>query len=348
MSYAVASESMTLLKNKNNTLPFAKTDKIFVCGPAANSLNLLNGAWTHTWQGVDTAYNNPGKLTILQALRQNFGKNNVFYAKGSNLDSLIDVKNCIKQAKKADKIVICLGEKPCTEGVGNIDNLDLPLAQRTLVLELSKLNKPIVLVCNFNRPRIIHDIVPKVDAILYAYLSGDEGGRAIADCLDGTVNPSGKLPFTYPKAANDLVHYDHKTTEEADVDFSMNAYRPEFDFGYGLSYSSFSYSPMTLSKDVLLDGSKIEISVTITNNSSQKGSEVVQLYYKDLVASITPCAKKLTGFEKISLNAGESKTVKFIVNKNDFSFIDKNLNRITEAGEIELQIGKDRKVITVK
>ena len=347
-SYVAASEAITLLKNKNNTLPLAKNSKILVCGAAANSLNLLNGAWTHTWQGVDTAYNNPNKLTILQALRQNFGVNNVLYAKGSSLDSLIDLKNCIRQAKKADKIVICLGEKPCTEMVGNIDNLDLPAAQRDLVLALSKLGKPIILVCNFNRPRIIHDIVPKADAILYAYLSGDEGGRAIADCLDGTVNPSGKLPFTYPKASNDLVHYDHKTTEEADIDFSMNGYRPEFDFGFGLSYATFAYASMRISSNFLADGEEITVSVTVTNSSARKGSEVVQLYYKDLVAAITPAAKKLCGFQKVSLNANETKTIAFKINKNDFSFIDKKLNRITEAGEIELQIGGQKKVVTVR
>ena len=272
----------------------------------------------------------------------------MLYAKGSSLDSLLDLKNCLKQAKKCDKIIVCLGEKPCTEGVGNIDNLDLPLAQRTLVLELSKLGKPIILVCNFNRPRIIHDIVPKADAILYAYLSGDEGGRAIADCIDGTVNPSGKLPFTYPKASNDLVHYDHKTTEEADVDFSMNAYRPEFDFGTGLSYSTFAYSPMKVSKTTLSDGEQIEITVTVTNTSNRKGSEVVQLYYKDLVASITPSAKKLTGFEKITLGVNEAKTVKFVLNRQSFSFINKNLQRVTEAGEIELQIGGQKEMIMVR
>lgn len=348
VNYATASESITLLKNKNNVLPLqSKTEKILVCGAAANSLNLLNGAWTHTWQGVDTSYNNKGKLTILQALRQNFAPKNILYAPGSGLDSLNDLKSCLKQAKKADKIIICLGEKPCTEGVGNIDDLSLPKAQQTLVAELSKLHKPIILVCAFNRPRIIHDIVPLADAILYAYLPGDEGGRAIADCLNGTINPSGKLPFTYPKATNDLVHYDHKTTEEADVDFSMNAYRPEFDFGFGLSYSSFEYAPIKLSKTTLADSETLELTVSITNKSNRKGSEVVQLYYKDLVASITPCAKKLMGFQKITLNAGETKPISFTIKKQDFSFIDKNLKRITEAGDIELIVNGQKKLIRI-
>ena len=348
INYTIASESITLLKNKNNILPLqSNTEKILVCGAAANSLNLLNGAWTHTWQGIDTSYSNKGKLTILQALQQNFGAKNIAYAQGSSLDSLTDLKSCLKQAKKADKIIVCLGEKPCTEGVGNIDDLTLPKAQQVLVAELSKLHKPIILVCAFNRPRIIHDIVPLADAILYAYLPGDEGGRAIADCLNGTINPSGKLPFTYPKATNDFVHYDHKTTEEADVDFSMNAYRPEFDFGTGLSYSTFEYAPFTLSKTSLAEGETLELTVSVTNKSTRKGSEVVQLYYKDLVASITPCAKKLTRFEKISLNPGESKTINFTISREDFSFIDKNLTRITEAGDIELMLNGQKKLIRI-
>lgn len=348
-NYNVASESITLLKNTNQILPLgAKKEKILVCGPAANSLNLLNGAWTHTWQGVEEKYNTKGKLTIVQALENNFGKENILYAKGASLDSLKDWATCLAQAKKADKIVICLGEKPCTEMPGNIENLDLPQAQKDLVLKLAALNKPIILVCCFNRPRIIHELVPKASAVLYGYLPGDEGGRVIADCIAGKVNPSGKLPFTYPKAVNDFVHYDHKTTEDLDIDFSMNAYRPEFDFGFGLSYTNFSYTPMTISSKTIADDETIEVSVTVTNSGKVKGKEVVQLYYKDLVASITPAAKQLTAFQKIELNAGESKEVKFILKKENFSFINKDLKRVTEAGEIELQLSNQKQIIYVK
>lgn len=349
VSYQAASESITLLKNTNQLLPLGnKNEKILVCGPAANSLNLLNGAWTHTWQGVDAQFNTKGKSTILAALENNFGKEHILYAQGASLDSLKEWEKCWEQAKKADKIVICLGEKPCTEMPGNIENLDLPQAQKDLVLKLSTLNKPIILVCCFNRPRIIHDVVPRAAAVLYGYLPGDEGGRAIADCISGKVNPSGKLPFTYPKAVNDFVHYDHKTTEDLDIDFSMNAYRPEFDFGFGLSYTTFSYSPMTISKNTLADNENVEVTVNVTNTGKVKGKEVVQLYYKDLVASITPAAKQLTAFQKIELNPGESKQVKFVLTKENFSFINKNLQRVTEAGEIELQLSNQKQLIYVK
>ena len=347
VSYKAASEAITLLKNNSNVLPLTnKDEKLFVCGPAANSLNLLNGAWTHTWQGVDDKYNTKGKLTILEALRANFTSLN--YLQGTSLDSIIDVNACIAQAKNADKIIVCLGEMPCTEIPGNINDLTLPAVQLKLVDELSKLNKPIILVCCFNRPRIIHSIVNKADAIVYAYLPGDEGGRAIADCIAGIINPSGKLPFTYPKATNEIVHYDHKASEDLATDFSNNAYQPEFDFGFGMSYTHFTYSDFKVSSDTLSNNDLISISIKVTNDGKLNGKEVVQLYYKDIVASITPSVKKLVAFEKVDLNVGQSLIVNLKVTKSDFSFINKDLKRVTEEGTIELMLSDFKHAIYVK
>ncbi len=349
VSYKAACESVTLLKNKDGLLPLEnKEEKIFVCGPAANSLNLLNGAWTHTWQGVDATYNTKNKKTILESLISNYSKKGVSYSLGASLDSLGDMNVIISEAKSSDKIIICLGEKPCTEIPGNIDELELSDAQKQLVLALATLKKPIILVCCFNRPRIIHDIVEKVDAILYGYLPGDEGGRAIADCIVGKVNPSGRLPFTYPMASNAIVHYDHKASEDQDIDFSQNAYRPEFDFGFGLSYTQFQYSSFKFSDTILNNTDSIVLNFSITNSGSKNGMEVAQLYYKDMVASITPSVKKLTNFQKIALNPGETKELRFIMHKEDFSFIDKNLKRITEPGAIEIQLSNQKKVIYVR
>ena len=349
VSYNAASQAITLLKNNSNVLPLTnKNEKLFVCGPAANSLNLLNGAWTHTWQGVDSKYNTKGKLTILEALKNNFTASSVSYLEGSSLDSLIDINACITQAKSADKIIVCLGEMPCTEIPGNINDLTLPAAQLKLVDELSKLGKPIILVCCFNRPRIIHSIVNKADAIVYAYLPGDEGGRAIADCISGNVNPSGKLPFTYPKATNEIVHYDRKASEDLATDFSNNAYQPEFDFGFGMSYTHFSYSDFKVSSDTLLNNDSLSISIKVTNDGKLSGKEVVQLYYKDLVASITPSVKKLVAFEKVDLSVGQSRIVNFKVAKSDFSFINKDLKRVTEEGTIELMLSDYKQNIYVK
>lgn len=338
VSYTAASESITLLKNNNAVLPLKSgNENIFVCGPAANSMNLLNGAWTHTWQGTDTTYQTPGKLTILDALKKQF-PNRVTYAEGSTLNVLLELDDCLKKAAAADKIVVCLGELPSTEIPGNIDDLSLAPAQRQLVKELKKLGKPIVLVCAFNRPRVMHDIVKLVDAVVYAYLPGDEGGRAIADVLSGMVNPSGKLPFTYPAAVNDLVHYDRKHSEDLTTDFSSNGYRPEFDFGFGLSYTSFAYNNLQISKDTFSANDSLIISVEVKNTGNVDGSEVVQLYYHDRYASITPSVKQLCAFDKVHLKAGESKQVQFIVKAEDLSFVNKQLKRVTEPGDFDFYI----------
>ena len=348
LSYQTASESITLLKNKERILPLRDTkEKLLVCGPAAHSLNLLNGAWTHTWQGVDTTTNTPGKKTILQALQQQWGSA-IVYEKGASLDALQEEEQLLEKAKTVDKIVVCLGELPCTEVPGNIKSLDLPEAQLQLVKQLAKTGKPIIIVCCFNRPRILTPIIPLVAAIVYAYLPGDEGGMAIADCLLGKVNPSGKLPFTYPAASNDLVHYDRKRTEDLDIDFSMNAYQPNFDFGFGLSYTQFTYAPIIISADTLKKGSKILVNCKVKNTGAVKGAEVVQLYYNDLVASITPSVKKLTAFQKIVLAPNEEQTVQFELDAAHFSFINKNNERVTEPGWIELLIDQQKKLIYVE
>lgn len=346
-SYDVAKESMTLLKNKNNILPLKSNDKIFVCGPAANSLNLLNGAWTHTWQGVDASYNTKNKFTILDALQNQNGLN-VSYELGVSIDSIQNIEACLREAKKEDKIIICVGETPSTEIVGNINDLTLSSPQIELINQLATLEKPIILVCNFNRPRILNSIESKVDAILYSYLSGDEGGKAIKDVLIGIENPSGKLPFTYPRFVNSFVHYDHKATEDLDVDFSMNAYKPQFDFGFGMSYTTFEFSNLIVSDTNFYDKQKITVSVTVKNSGKVKGKEVVQLYYNDLVASITPSVKKLMKFSKIELKPNETRKIEFEIKKSDFSFINKDLKRVTEPGEIELIINNLKKIIYVQ
>ena len=346
-SYDVAKESMTLLKNKNNILPLKSNDKIFVCGPAANSLNLLNGAWTHTWQGIDASYNTKNKFTILDALQNQNGLN-VSYELGVSIDSIQNIEACLREAKKEDKIIICVGETPSTEIVGNINDLTLSSPQIELINQLATLEKPIILVCNFNRPRILNSIESKVDAILYSYLSGDEGGKAIKDVLIGIENPSGKLPFTYPRFVNSFVHYDHKATEDLDVDFSMNAYKPQFDFGFGMSYATFEYSNLFVSDTNFYDKQKITVSVTVKNSGKVKGKEVVQLYYNDLVASITPSVKKLMKFSKIELKPNETRKIEFEIKKSDFSFINKDLKRVTEPGEIELIINNLKKIIYVQ
>lgn len=347
-AYRTACESMTLLKNQNDVLPLdISKEKILICGPAANSLNLLNGGWTHTWQGTDARFTTKGKSTIFEALQLQSSAN-VMFAQGATTDSLTDVEKCIRLSKNADKIVVCLGEQPCTEIPGNIDDLNLPFAQQELVRRLAETGKPLILVCCFNRPRIIHAIVSQAAAILYAYLPGDEGGRAVADCLTGKNQPGGRLPFTYPAAVNALVKYDHKLSEELAIDFSKNGYRPEFEFGSGISYTSFIYSPISLSTDALTSNQALTLKVRVRNNGNRPGQEVVQVYYHDEVASITPSARKLAAFRKITLNPTEEQEVLFTFSAEDFSFVNKDLNRITEPGRFQLMVADQKKYFYVR
>lgn len=341
LSYDAAAESITLLKNQKETLPLAAGKKILLCGPAANSLNLLNGAWTHTWQGVDTTFNTKNKKTLKQALTDRVGKENLTYLEAATLTQFSGVSSAFSAAAgQVDYIVVCLGEEPCTEIPGNIKELDLQEAQTQLVKALSGLGKPLIMVTMFNRPRIIREIVPLSDAVLSAYLPGDMGGEAIADILIGKVNPSGKLPFTYPTAAGDILHYDRKSTEDQDPKFGTNAYEPQFDFGYGLSYTSFEYSDLKVDKSSFKKDEKVTVSVKVKNTGTRKGKEVVQLYYKDEFASITPAVKKLCAFSKTELNPGEEKKINFTVSATDFAFVAKNLQLTTEPGAFLLTIGK--------
>lgn len=348
LSYQAASESITLLKNEKQTLPLLPNKKILVCGPAANNLNLQNGAWTHTWQGVDTVFNTKGKMTILQALENRLGADNIAFAKGAGLTENADLEACIKYGANVDYIVICLGEMPSTEIPGNIEDLNLPQAQANLVKEMAKLKKPIILITMFNRPMIIKEIVGLSDAILAAYLPGDMGGEALADILIGKVNPSGKLPFTYPSGAGNIMHYDRKFTEDQDTKFGTNGYQPQFDFGIGLSYTTFEYTDLKVDKPVFSEKDQISVSVKVKNTGKVAGKEVVQLYYKDNYATITPAMKKLCRYSKIELQAGEQKTVTFTLSAADFSFIAKNLKRITEPGDFEMKVGGLTQKITLK
>ena len=345
-SYQVACESITLLKNKNSTLPLNGKPKVLVCGAAANSLDLLNGAWSHTWQGINEknkTHITQNKKTIARAINDEIGHDNFFFAKGHSIDKNPNFDELSKFSKEVDCIVVCLGEVPSTEIPGNINSLALEDAQIDLVDKASATGKPVIVVACFNRPKVIRKIVDKVDAILYAYLPSDEGGRAISDIIFGKINPSGKLPFTYPKYVNAIVHYDHKASEDQHIDFSTNAYDPQYDFGYGLSYSDFEYGEIKVLNGAASDFQFAELEISVKNKGNRKGKEVVQLYYNDLVASITPSVKKLVRYKKIELKPNETKTIRFEIAKEDFSFINKNLQRVTESGEIELMI-KDKKV----
>jgi beta-glucosidase len=342
-----ALESITLLKNEKSLLPLKENTNILVCGPAANSLNIQNGAWTHTWQGVDTAYNTKKTKTFYEAIKEN-STGNVIYSLGSELDKKANLNETIAKAKKSEVIVICLGEIPCTEIPGNIKDLNLPDAQVELVKELSKLNKPIVFALSFNRPRIINSIVNDANAILHTYLSGDFGGEALAQILFGKSNPSGKLPFTYPRYTGSFVPYDHKYTEILDISFGHKAFNPQWEFGFGMSYSIFSYSNLSINKTEILKTDSITISIDVTNNSEIIGKEVVQVYISDSTASITPSVKRLRAFRKVNLNANETKRVQFKLPISDLAFVDVNNKWKVEEGYFKIEIANNRLGFVVK
>jgi len=308
MALQAAEESIILAKNEDGVLPLKSGSKVLVVGPNAQSLNSLNGGWTGTWQGTDVKYNTPGKHTILEALQ---------HRSGAEVSFAEDDK-AVAAAGSADVIIACLGETPYTEKPGDIDDMDLDPEQLALIKALKETGKPIVVVLIEGRPRIVRDIVDDAAAILVGFLPGDNGGTAITNILYGDANPCGKFPITYPKNSNDLITYDHKGTDLVYRDFSMNGFKPQWEFGSGLSYTTFEYSGLTVAP--ALDGG-IKVSVTVTNSGAITGKEVVQVYVSDLVASITPSVKRLRAFDKIELAAGASKTLSFDISKEELSFV---------------------------
>lgn len=341
-----AEESITLLKNTANLLPLKPEANILVCGPAANSLNIMNGAWTHTWQGVDPKYNTKEARTIYEAIKA-IGQGKVDFAEGSTLSEQRNLMEISDKAVGKDAIVICLGELPSTEKPGDIDDLTLPLAQQTLVNTVASLGKPVILAFVFNRPLLVNNIVDKAGAILHCYLPGDFGGDALANILFGEVNPSGKLPFTYPRYTGTLVPYDHKYTETLDKDFGRNAFNPQWEFGYGLSYSGFQYDTLKLNKKEYRKDDVIELTVELRNVSERAGKEVVQVFVRDEVASITPSVKRLRAFKKVEVKANSTETVTIQIPVSELSFVNKANQWVVESGAFELTVGRKKVSFTV-
>lgn len=337
-NYDFAAECITLLKNQNNILPLKQGSKILVTGPTANTMRSLNGGWARNWQGTNSDETEKNHNTILEAIQQTFGTQNVAYEAGADFGKLLDVDKAIASAKNSDVIVLCLGENSYTENPGNIGDLNLDKAQIEFAEAMAKTGKPIVLVLAEGRPRIISAIEPLASAVLQSYLLGNEGGNVVAHTLSGKINPSGKLPYTYPRAANSLINYYHKYTETKAYDEAAG-YDPQWEFGFGLSYTSFEYKNLKLSSNILKPNETLTISVDVSNTGAREGKEAVLLYVSDLIASVTPEVKRLRGFEKIALKVGETKTVSFTLQAKDLSFINSALERVTELGDFEVKIG---------
>ena len=341
---AAAREAVTLLKNANGVLPLRRGSKVLVTGPTANMLSALNGGWSLTWQGDAEEQYPQEKLTILRALQAADGEQNVSYVPGVGFDKEIDIPAAVAAARSADVIVAGLGEKAYCESPGNIDDLTLPDAQLQLVAELAKTGKPIVLVLAEGRPRVIHKIVPLASAVLMAYLPGLEGGQAIADIIMGDLNPSGKLPFSYPASPNGFTTYDYKALES----FGDNRVTWEFAFGFGLSYTSFAYSDLRVSASKLARTGTLAVRVAVKNTGPRAGKEVVELYVSDLYRSISPPNRELKGFRKIELQPGESRTISFILTPDDLKFVGLDNKWVVEPGQFRISVAQLQKTFTLE
>jgi beta-glucosidase len=339
-----AREAMTLLKNSNNVLPLSKDKKILVAGPSAQSISALNGCWSYTWQGKDETWYPAGSKTIAAALgEKSGGQVTVSGGKGFDNPDNYDTAKLKAAAAGADVIILCLGENAYAESPGIIPDLILPENQLALARAAAATGKPVILVLTEGRPRFITSIEPLVQGILMAYWSGRKTAEAISDVLYGDYNPSGLLPFSYPRSMGELVLYDRKHSEDVreifNSDMTWDGYKPLYPFGWGLSYTGFEYGPIALSTAKLQGASKLTIQVSVKNTGTRDGNHTVELYSHEHYASITPSMKRLRAFKRIFLKAGESQVLSFVIDKNDLAFVNADLKTVTEAGDFDLMIG---------
>ncbi|MDG1427945.1 MAG: glycoside hydrolase family 3 N-terminal domain-containing protein [Crocinitomicaceae bacterium] len=342
-----ALESITLLKNEKDILPLSSSSKVLIAGPTSDNLIFLNGAWTHTWQGANTDFNTEGAKTVREAFTEKLGSENCLFAKGAELyldegfeaTKLVDQEDFKVKADKSDVIVLCLGEYPSTEKPGDIRSLNLDPAQLELAEAAYSTGKPVVLVMVEGRPRVIREIVEGAGAIVQAYLPGDYGADALVELIFGEENFSGKLPYTYPKYDGIFEFYDHPKSVARSKGNDFEAYDPQWDFGFGLSYSEVEYSNLRLSTKNMTTADSLVIEVDVTNKSERDTKEIVQLYVSDLFASMIPTGKSLKGFDKVEIKAGNTETTRFVITADDLKFVDASGNWISEAGTFEISIG---------
>ena len=354
VSLDAARESITLLKNTNNILPLSKNAKVLVTGPTADSLISLNNGWTYVWQGSEESLYPKDRHTIRRAIESKIGGGNVTYAPGTkifrrpgstsnnnptSLEEEVNIPAAVQAARSADVVVLALGEGSYCETPGNITDLTLGEPQLKLADAIIATGKPVVLVLVEGRPRIINRIADRIPGIVMAYNPSHEGGTAIADVLFGDVNPSGKLPFTYPRTPNGLINYDHKPFETENTAFGNLAFRPQFAFGDGLSYTTFAYKDLRLDKQTISRNDELSVSVTVTNTGQRAGKESVLVYVSDLVASISPPNRRLRRFAKVNLEPNQSRTLTFKIRPDDLSFIGADNKPTIEPGEFEVKIG---------
>jgi len=347
VSLQAARESITLLKNDGNVLPLRKNIRVLLTGPTADTLISLNNGWSYTWQGDRPELYPKDCPTLKQAVESKVGPDHLVYFPSTIQDNAVDIDRAVAAARDVDAIILALGEASYAETPGNIDDLTLPAPQLQLAQAMIRMGKPIVLVLIEGRPRIISSIADEIPAIVMGYNSSNEGGEAISDVLFGDYNPSGRLPFTYPRHPNALLTYDHKRFETEDQTFGLKAFKPQFDFGSGLSYTTFKYSDLAVTPTRVTPDGNITVSLKVTNGGQRAGKEVVELYLSDLVASVTPPGKRLARFAKINLQPGQSQNLTFTLTPHDLSFINTDLKPTIEPGDFEISVGELQSRFTV-
>ena len=351
-----AEESEVLLKNEDDILPLAKGKKILLTGPNANSMRCLNGGWSYSWQGDKAdecaqAYN-----TIYEAFCNEYGKESVIYEPGVTYKTSADalwweentprIAQAVAAAEKADVIIACIGENSYCETPGNLTDLNLSTNQKDLVKALAVTGKPIILVLNEGRPRIIHDIVPLAKAVVHIMLPGNYGADALVNLVSGKANFSGKLPFTYPHLINSLATYDYKPCEnmgQMGGNYNYDAVMDvQWPFGFGLSYTTYSYSNLKVNRTSFDADNELVFTVDVTNTGKMAGKESVLLYSRDLVASITPDNIRLRNFEKVDLQPGETKTVTMKLKGSDLAFVGADGKWRLEKGAFRMTCGTQK------
>lgn len=345
-----ATESMVLLKNERNILPLQHGKKILLTGPNANQMRCLDGGWSYTWQGHRTDEFAGKYNTIYEAFCNEYGKENVILNQGVTYnekgkyweENEPQILGAVAAAKDADVIVACIGENSYTETPGNLTDLWLSENQRNLVKALAQTGKPVILVLNEGRPRLIADIEPLAQGIIDILIPGNMGGDALVNLVSGKSNFSGKMPYTYPKEINSLANYDFKKSEEVGTmegAYDYNAkITQQWGFGYGLSYTSYQYSNLKVSKSDFRHGDIIKVSVDVKNTDKVAGKESILLFSSDLVASMVPDGRRLRAFDKVELQPGETKTVTFELKADDLAFVGWDGKWRLEEGDFKLMI----------
>lgn len=353
-----AEESQILLKNKDNILPLVKGKKFLVTGPNANSMRCLNGGWSYSWQG-HLADRFAGKYnTIYKALSNKFGVDNVRLEQGVTYkleggyteENEPEIEKAVAAARNVDIIIACIGENSYCETPGNLSDLVISANQSNLVKALATTRKPIILILNEGRPRIINDLEPLASGIINILLPGNYGGDALANILAGDVNPSAKMPYTYPRNQAELTTYDYRVSEEMDKMEGAYDYDAvisvQWPFGYGLSYTTFEYSNFQTNVTSFTAENELHFSIDVTNSGARAGKEVVMLFSRDLVASLTPESRRLRAFKKVELQPGETKTVTMLIKGSDLAFVGADGKWILEQGDFRMQIGNQTVNIT--